>query len=572
MLRTLIATPQPKGLAMSIRLLPAIVTAFVVAALMVSPSASAAAPQASSLEKVSNVVQPGIVYLETTYRAHVVDTYLNYALNEGRPFEATSSCSGFFVNPDGYFVSAGHCVDTGDGRDAVLIEAAQWSYENEPWPAGTTIDDVLEYAYNNFRVRSEEDPRLRKVDREVAAAYGVEVGGIPTGKALPARVLGANSFEKGDVALLKLEAENVPVLQLATKAEPRVGTEVVSVGYPGSVDYVTDQTFDPSFKEGTVSSEKTLDGGLRKVFEVSAAIAGGQSGGPTVDLSGRVIGVNSFGATAETEAFNFVSPASEVEQLLADEGVENRLGRTNQLYRDGLRAYYAGDREEALASFDELLGLVREHEFAQEFRARALRLQKAEEASVPVAPIGIGIGALVTLAGTLVLIRRRRGGSGSAPAPVAPSGGPSPEPSWQMPAPAPRVPAEEVHSPQMTVVNGGNGSSNGVPILLGIAGSRAGERFPLEESLVLGRGHVDVVIDDAKVSRRHAELTPVDGRIQIMDLGSVNGTAVNGIPLGGPVWLNDGDVIELGDTSFQLEAHSVPDARDQVTIVRSVPG
>jgi serine protease Do len=561
---------------MSIRLLPAIITALVATALAVAPSAMAAPPKATTLEKVSNVVQPGIVYLETTYRGYVVDTYLNEAVGGGREFEATSSCSGFFVNPDGYFVTAGHCVDSGDGKDAVLAQATQWSYENEreTWPADWTLDDAFAYAYDNFRVRSVDDYRERKVDREVAAAYGVEVGGIPTGKALPARVLGANSFEKGDVALLKLEAENVPVLQLAPGAEPRIGSEIVSVGYPGDVDYVTDQTFDPSFKEGTVSSEKTLDGGLRKVFEVSAAIANGQSGGPTVDLRGRVIGVNSFGANADTEAFNFVSPASEVEQLLADEGVENRLGRTNQLYRDGLRAYYAGDREEALASFDELLGLVREHEFAQEFRARALRLPKAEEASLPIAPIGIGIGVLVTLAGTLVLIRRRRGGSGSAPAPapVAPSGGPSPEPIWRPAAPAPQVPAEHVPTPQMTVVNGGGGSASGVPTVLGVAGSRAGERFPLESALVLGRGHVDVIVDDAKVSRRHAELRPVDGRIQIMDLGSVNGTAVNGMPLGGPVWLNDGDVIQLGDSAFRLEVTPVAISRDQVTVVRAAHG
>ena len=66
-----------------------------------APAAGAAEPRATKLEKVSSFVQPGVVYLTTVYSGRV----------EGRFVQTAGECTGFFVNPDGHFVTAGHCVD-----------------------------------------------------------------------------------------------------------------------------------------------------------------------------------------------------------------------------------------------------------------------------------------------------------------------------------------------------------------------------------------------------------------------------------------------------------------------------
>ena len=216
------------------------------------------------------------------------------------------------------------------------------------------------------------------------------------------------------------------MLELAPEADVEVGTEVVSVGYPATVDYVADPTFDPSFKDGSVSSKKTIGDGLVEVYEISAAVSPGMSGGPTVDLSGKVIGVNSFGIKGEPRAFNFVTPAKELEQLMADKGVENELGEIDRTYREGLAAYYAGDREESLAKLDEVLGLAQEHEFAQEFRAQALRLPEEEEGggiSTPLLILLIVLG-LAAVAAAVWFFRRRSGGGRerAAAAPAGPAG------------------------------------------------------------------------------------------------------------------------------------------------------
>jgi hypothetical protein len=65
----------------------------------------------------------------------------------------------------------------------------------------------------------------------------------------------------------------------------------------------------------------------------------------------------------------------------------------------------------------------------------------------------------------------------------------------------------------------------------------------------------DVVLDDANVSRRHAEIRPRGGGWTIADLGSTNGIAVNGARIERPQALKRGDRIEIGATvlTFELE-------------------
>ena len=65
----------------------------------------------------------------------------------------------------------------------------------------------------------------------------------------------------------------------------QVGQDIVAIGYPASVDEVTDPDLHPSFKAGQVSSVKTRGQGLLTVYELSAAVSGGMSGGPTVDMT-----------------------------------------------------------------------------------------------------------------------------------------------------------------------------------------------------------------------------------------------------------------------------------------------
>lgn len=84
------------------------------------------------------------------------------------------------------------------------------------------------------------------------------------------------------------------------------------------------------------------------------------------------------------------------------------------------------------------------------------------------------------------------------------------------------------------------------------SGPLAGRQVEVTAMLVLGRQAPDLPIDDPEVSRRHAALRPADDGLEIEDLGSLNGTWVNGTRIQGAVRLEAGDRVQLGDTSFEV--------------------
>ncbi len=82
-----------------------------------------------------------------------------------------------------------------------------------------------------------------------------------------------------------------------------------------------------------------------------------------------------------------------------------------------------------------------------------------------------------------------------------------------------------------------------------------GERFVLSDTVVtIGRLTDSVlVLEDPNVSRQHAEIRPTDNGFVLADLGSTNGSKVNGLKVSERT-LQDGDELTFGSTSFRFEA------------------
>jgi hypothetical protein len=102
-------------------------------------------------------------------------------------------------------------------------------------------------------------------------------------------------------------------------------------------------------------------------------------------------------------------------------------------------------------------------------------------------------------------------------------------------------------------------------------GPQRGQRSSVAKgSIILGRvAGSDVVISDPEVSRRHASITWERGQPVIRDLGSTNGTFVNGVRLTGPQALRDGDTIGLGKVQLGFQCPAVAGAYP--TVARPAP-
>ena len=76
-----------------------------------------------------------------------------------------------------------------------------------------------------------------------------------------------------------------------------------------------------------------------------------------------------------------------------------------------------------------------------------------------------------------------------------------------------------------------------------------------KSTLVIGRlAECDIAFDDSNVSRRHAEIKALAGGFAVNDLGSTNGTKVNGVTITFERALRDGDIISVGSHSIRYEA------------------
>lgn len=86
-----------------------------------------------------------------------------------------------------------------------------------------------------------------------------------------------------------------------------------------------------------------------------------------------------------------------------------------------------------------------------------------------------------------------------------------------------------------------------LPVLIALGAREAGRRWLLEgESFLIGRGaDCDLVVADRQVSRHHARIRREPRGFVVEDLGSRNGTHVNGRLVEGPTLLQDGDVIQV---------------------------
>ena len=84
-------------------------------------------------------------------------------------------------------------------------------------------------------------------------------------------------------------------------------------------------------------------------------------------------------------------------------------------------------------------------------------------------------------------------------------------------------------------------------------------------NVVIGRGRVDLRIESAAVSRRHASLNGSSEELTLTDLGSSNGTMLNGVPCmeGEIFYCEAGDTLVLGDARFTLELEPIAEADER---------
>ncbi|HEX6832921.1 MAG TPA: FHA domain-containing protein [Rudaea sp.] len=108
-------------------------------------------------------------------------------------------------------------------------------------------------------------------------------------------------------------------------------------------------------------------------------------------------------------------------------------------------------------------------------------------------------------------------------------------------------------------------------VLRGVSGTYFGKIVPVRSRLVIGRGSdCDLVLDEPEMSRRHAMIENTGDCIYLRDLGSSNGTFVNGVQVRDAILYPD-DQIAFDRNRFLLEAPGLPGRHEVPVPDRNAP-
>jgi len=185
----------------------------------------------------------------------------------------------------------------------VIIEISKKNESNESSP----LDDLFFQGppdENNPRrnpgglrpVQSEGSGFIVRPDGYIFTNFHVVEGAdkidvkLRDGRNFPARMVGTD--EKTDIAVIKIDAKDLPVVQLGDSDAVRVGQFAFAIGAPFRLDY----TFTYGVISGKGRSKLFQTGGysISDYLQTDASINPGNSGGPLCDIDGKVIGMNTL--------------------------------------------------------------------------------------------------------------------------------------------------------------------------------------------------------------------------------------------------------------------------------------
>jgi S1-C subfamily serine protease len=505
------------------------------------------------VQKMAYGVKPAVVrisaYATATFRypASAIRAVENDLHSEGAALDARlledarqpsvdtgagGSGSGFIIHPNGLILTSGHVV--APTRDMT-------SLERDLRRNGAIAALVKHFPVDQLRTLYRGEGLDRHIATVAAAGQVTNIKVVndielSNGETLPFRIVRYSPAlsERGtDLALLQIGRKDLPALSLADSDSVRVGDSIWSVGYPAvasSSDEVIggwlsrDSDLEPTLNPGTITAIKR-DVNNTPVLQSNVAIYRGNSGGPAVNRDGEVVGISTWGHK-EAEQIKFLVPINVAKEMLATAAIApNVEGDFNLRYRAALDAAGKGRWTEARTQLNAASPLFPKSPDVMRFSNDVNRAIEHLPLWMlhPFATSGAVMAAIAVVA-FLAIPRRQRIPkelltSSTVETFVAPSG----------------RDAESTNSRMLGKFTILNGSRAGEKLGLGGSGIRIGREGAICE----------IVLENPKVSRLHAEVVSIDGKTLLIDRNSSNGTYVNDQKID-KRFLKDGDIIYFG--------------------------
>src|SRR5262249_39240727 len=277
------------------------------------------ADAAPSVQEILLRAKPAVALVVSEVAAEVTVTCPTGGRQLVKPAPVRDTGTGWFINPNGWVVTNGHVV-------APAREPRQ-SIERELLERGgrEACGELSEQAFGAAlaRAKARLDPSI-----SVLLSNGMRLSATVAKYSPP---VAGEGMSGRDLALLKLEAADMPALMLGDSSNTKIGDRIHILGFPDrllSHDVLNASAkVEASVTNGAISGMKQ-DRANQPLLQVDAPAAQGNSGGPAVGSSGEVLGVLTFVSLggrdqgAIVQGFNFVIPSGAVREFVKDTDIK----------------------------------------------------------------------------------------------------------------------------------------------------------------------------------------------------------------------------------------------------------
>jgi serine protease Do len=508
---------------------------------------------------------------------------------QGQTFNVSSIAlgSGFFISSNGYIATNAHVVSTTHEGEEKAKQALFWQMVIQ---IGRQLNKDPRSLNHNLIDQYSQLQSFQLFHHVI----------IPDGTALPFEIkqygapTGESNDQGKDVAIVKIEVKNAPVLKLGDSDKVQLQDHVTVIGYPGAADTFNSgllsskSALEATINDGKISARKQASSGA-PILQTSASATHGNSGGPVLNDANEVIGLLTFrGDTVngqEVSGFSFIVPSNTVMEYVKSAGANNVEGPTDTLFREGLDYYWNQYYSSAIPKFEEVKRMFPQHSEVDGLiqSSQQAKAEGKEKSSFPLWLVGVILAilfllvVLIIIIVAVVMIMKRRGkkkaGSPAPPsgkeypkpAPAPPAPAYSHSPAIAIPAPPPPPPPPMPHvaagdqgmtvdlSRTIALTADGDDFKPSYGSITFVSGPLSGQEFKIKpDGEFIGRdgGSSQIVLGDPRISKRHVWIGVKGGRVVITDQNSRNGTFVND-PKSARVTetsLNAGDVVILGES------------------------